>query len=422
MTSIQISRGSLDRRVAKEPYIALRNRFCEENPLLNTDPVSLIARPALKRWMIVGSGPIRRVYSQPGTFGDNLFVVSGDDLYRIDNGSNATFIGTTGNGVLSTPSMAATARIGDGEDAVPEYLYLTDGGILWLYVEEGFSQGTLTFGGAVVDNDTISMGGVYYKWTSGSVDTGTPDGTSGFPWLVTLGVDNITSLTTMLRAVNASGEEGVDYSTGLTQNEFVTANGAVGNSLYIWARTAGAGGDTIAVTEATTNGTWSNPTLEDGGDPMLSQVYLPNDVGAISVAFINGYVVVIPSQIDGLRGRFYWINPGETTVDPLDFATAERSPDPIHQVVVFGEMFWLLGEATTEPWITSGNPDTPMQRFQGILYDRGSWEGTAIQVKDALFVIDTDGAVFKVSGGLERLSSPNIEERLRLAIQNAAFS
>jgi hypothetical protein len=110
-------------------------------------------------------------------------------------------------------------------------------------------------------------------------------------------------------------------------------------------------------------------------------------------------------------------NPGENEIFPLDFATAERSPDKLHQVVVFSDMFWLCGEKTTEPWITTGDPTTPMQRYRSILFDRGSWEGTAIQVKDSLIVIDQDGAVFQIKGGLNRISTPQIEERIRRAIQ-----
>jgi hypothetical protein len=149
---------------------------------------------------------------------------------------------------------------------------------------------------------------------------------------------------------------------------------------------------------------------------------MPEDYGAISVAHINSYVIVVPIQLDDIKGRFYWIQPGENTVDALDFATAERNPDGVHQVVVFGDMFWLLGENTTEPWITTGDPAVPMERYKGILFDRGSWEGTALQVKDSLIVVDEDGSVFQIGGKQKEISNPGIAERIRRAMTIEALS
>jgi hypothetical protein len=121
------------------------------------------------------------------------------------------------------------------------------------------------------------------------------------------------------------------------------------------------------------------------------------------------------------KGKFFFIRPGETKINSLDYATAERSPDGILQVVVFGDIFWLLGQNTTEPWITTTDPTFPVQRFTGVLYDRGSTEGTAIQVKNSLIVVDEDGAVFQISGSSERISTPDIEEVIRRALQKSAL-
>ena len=84
-------------------------------------------------------------------------------------------------------------------------------------------------------------------------------------------------------------------------------------------------------------------------------------------------------------------------------------------------MFWLLGSKTTEPWITTGDPNFPMSRFTDILFDRGSWPGTAIQVKDSLIVVDENGGVFQIGNGQQRISRPDIEERIRRAIALASL-
>ncbi len=39
-----------------------------------------------------------------------------------------------------------------------------------------------------------------------------------------------------------------------------------------------------------------------------------------------------------------------------------------------------------------------------------------LQIKDSMFIIDSDGAVFQVRGGLQRVSTPQIEERIRRSI------
>lgn len=290
MTEITLLSTKVGRRVAAEPSVPLVNMFVEGNPILNETGVSFIARPGMKKWQEVGSGPVRGLFDEPGVFSGDLFVVSGEGLYRIDaSDGTPEYIDDIGVGTGDV-SFAATAPIG----IIPAHLFIAEGGVLWLYTE--------------------------------------------------------------------------------------------------------AGG--------------------------LSQVAMPDDVGAISVAHINSYVIVVPVQTEALDtvGKFYWIEPGETTVDPLNFATAERAPDEIHQVKVFGNLFWLLGQKSVEPWQTTGNPVAPMQKYPGILFDRGSFEGSAVQVKSSLFIVDEDGGVFRIEDGIKRVSTPAVEELIRRAIQLQASS
>lgn len=418
MKDIPLSFGTYKRDVAKEPYIPLLNRFAENNPTLNDTPVSLISRPGLRKWTEVGTGHIRKLYSQPGTFGDDLFAVSGTNLFRVKADGTSSDLGKISNDTVSSPSMAATGAIG----ATQPYLFIADGGVLWVYMENGHALGHLEATGTLSDLPLVSIGSVYYQFTSGSVDSGTPDGTSGSPWLVKYTGLNGTSMEKLYYAIGNLGEAGVDYSTDLVAHPSVDPIAVNATDLYIQAKNPGVAGNTISTTSTGANLSWTDSTLYGGGDEQLRQVQVPNQLGAISVAFINGYVIVVPSQEVGYVGRFFWINPGELIIDPLNFATAERSPDAIHQVVVFGEMFWLLGQKTTEPWVTTGNPDFPMQRFSGVLYDRGSWEGTAVQVKNSLILVDENGAVVQIGEGQKTVSRPDIEERIRKAMARQAAS
>jgi len=423
MADIQVARSSYKRAVAREAFLPLKNRFFEQNPVLNAsnDFPSLISRPVTKKFIDVGTGHVRKLFSEPGAFDDDLFVVSGTELYRVDRVTGtSSLLGSIGTNILGDVSMAATAGIGDGPDAVPEYLFIADGGVLWLYTENGNARGQLQASAAIANGDTVEIGGVYYQWTNGSVDAGTPAGTVGAPWLVDLGSSNSEAITALFRAINGDGIGGTDYSTALVQHPTVVGYSYAANDLFVAAKAFGATGNLITTTETGANIAWGAATLQNGGVEFLRQVAMPNDVGAISVAHINSYVIVVPAQGGQINGRFYWVDPGESVVDPLDFATAERSPDAVNQVLVFSDRFWLLGQSTTEPWIVSGDPTAPMQRFSGVLYDRGTWEGTGVKVKDSLVLVDEDGAVFQVGGGLKRLSRPDIEERIRKAISAAA--
>ena len=413
-TKILIGKGDYRRSVPAIPSVVLKNRFFETNPVLNADQTSLISRPGMKLITTLGTGLIRKVFQEPGVFGDAAFVVSGLDLYKLTLSLTSSLLGTIGLAVTASVEMAAAANLGEG--SVPERLFIADGGILWVYMDNAQSIGALVASAAPANNDTVTIGTVVYKFTTGSVDAGTPAGTGANPWLVARTGVAATDLEALFHAINDSGTAGTEYSTALTPHTTVEAYNVTINTLYVVARAYGTAGDLIATTETSANLAWGAATLQDGGEPHLRQVPMPNDVGAISVAHINQYIIVIPAQGNNINGRFYWIDPGEVTVDPLNFATAERAPDACNQVVVYSDMFWLCGQTTTEPWVMTGDADAPVQRFRGILYDRGCWEGTACKVKDSLILCDQDGAVFQIQGGLKRISRPDIEERIRTAI------
>lgn len=414
MVNIQVGRSEYKRGVARIPSIALRNRFFEQNPVLNAseDFPALIARPGIKRFGEAGDGPGRFTFSEPGTFDDDLFVVSGVNLYRVDPTGTIRDIGVISTDTLGGVSMAATGEIGE----TPSYLFIADGGVLLVYTENGSGIGHLEASGAIANNDTVAIDSIYYKFTNAGVDVGTPDGTVGNPWLVNFTGTNATSLNNLYLAINNGGGAGTDYSTDLLIHPTVASSVQSGNDLYVVARTAGTAGNAIALAETGANLAWTTATLTGGGAEQLRQVGTPDDVGAISVASYNSYVIVVPVQGMGVNGRFYWIDPGETFIDPLNFATAERSPDAINQVVSLSDRFWLFGQSSSEAWVTTGNIDAPMIRMSGILYEDGSWPGTAIKVNNGIIVVNQYGDVFEVAGGIKILSRPDIAERIREAI------
>jgi hypothetical protein len=310
--------------------------------------------------------------------------------------------------------MAATSNIG----TTPAYLFVASGGPLWLYIEDGFAVGTIS--GTPANTDVVRLGTVYYQFTSGAVNAGTPLGTLAFPWLVALGVNAAAAWANFSAALDNTGVAGTQYSPTLVANPDAKPINTTGTFVKVRATAVGVAGNGVITTETGAAIAWLAGTLTGGGASSFTQVETPDDVGIISVGYIASSVVTVPAQGQDINGRFYWIEPGETTIDPLDFATAERSPDPISGVVVFGDQFWLPGSNTTEVWYFTGNIDQPVLRVQGVVFDRGAWEGTAVQVKDSMIIVDNEGAVFQIQGSPKRISRPDIEERIRGSIEYQA--
>lgn len=412
---IPLSRSDYFRGVAKEARIRTRNRYFEQNPILTGQNSAMLARMGMRRYLYVGEGPIRGEYSQPGSFNDAAFVVSDEALWRVDRDGTVTFIGSMpSRSPTSAVSFAATSNIG----TTPAYLFIAAGSSLMLYMDNSYARGTIT--GTPANNDVVRIGGTYYQFTSGSVNAGTPAGTLANPWLVALGGSAAVAWANFAAAVSNNGTPGSQYSTALTVNSEAVTIGVTATSVTVRATAIGALGNVVPTTETGAAIAWGAATLAGGGAASLTTVETPDDVGIISLGYIASYVVAVPAQGQGINGRFFWIEPGETTIDPLNFATAERAPDPISGVVVFGDQFWLPGTNTTEAWYFTGNFDQPVLRVQGVVFDRGAWEGTAVQVKDSMIIVDNLGAVFQIQGGTKKISRPDIEEQIRKAIQYQA--
>lgn len=420
MRKIPLALSDRRRPAAKEPLVALKNRFVEINPVLTEGDPAYIQRPGLNYWTTVGIGPIRALYQQPGAFNDDAFAVSYDQLYRLDRtngeegGNQLLYSGLAGADANTAVNMTITGDIGGGE--IPPRLFFCDGSGLFVYTEDGFATNTLNISGAFSDGDLVVIDSVYYRMSSSNVDDNTPDGTVTFPWRVLSTGTAIQAATRLYKAINESGEAGVDYSTALTEHPTVVGTFASATAVRIRAKATGIMGNGIACSETGANTAWQNPTTTGGGTAGVIQIPTPEEIGVIDVCQLNNFVFCIPAQGEGLNGRFYWINPGELFIDPLNFATAERSADPVNAIEVFNDQLWLLGQNSTEVWYMTGDPDAPVQRLQGVVFDRGVHQGTAVQVKGSVVLVDSNGGVFVIENGERRISTPDIEEVLRKSI------
>lgn len=149
------------------------------------------------------------------------------------------------------------------------------------------------------------------------------------------------------------------------------------------------------------------------GSSALATIVTPDAIPMISLDVFNGYVLCVQNDSD----RFYWIQPGATTIDGMDFATAEKFPDRIWQVRTVGDEFWLLGEESIEVWRATGDGDAPFQRIDARRYDFGIFGGTAVRLKDtSVCVVADDGTVYRIAGVPEPISTNSVAERTTNAI------
>lgn len=138
--------------------------------------------------------------------------------------------------------------------------------------------------------------------------------------------------------------------------------------------------------------------------------------GAVTVGYLDGYFVFnepnsqkiwITSLLDG------------TSVDPLDFASAEGSPDGVVGIIVDHREVWVYGTNSVEVWYNSGNADFPLSRIQGAFNELGCVAAYSIAKMDnGLFWLGQDargqGIVYRANGYTgQRISTHAIEWQIQ---------
>lgn len=417
------------RSTAEEPSLKVQNRYFESNPSNQVDGVAVLSRPGFRKFDTVGEdesltvSSVHSMYSQEGLFNESLFVITDDYVFAgAPTPDGVPIAGVNYDYTSLTPYSnrgCFTGGIGD----VPAYFFFLGEQELLVYPEEEFAQGVLTASAQPEENATVIIGGIYYRYVSGSVDAGTPAGTSANPWLVQRTADTLGDMTNLWRAINLKGTPGLHYSSLTSRHPTVTAEDFTPTTVSIYAQAGGESGNDIATTvSGTANLSWGSATLQDGGGfaDRAFKVPLPDEIGdikAITTFFSHVILVVDEREVSSdpeIIGRFYWIEPGETAVDSLNFATAESVPDALVSARVINDRLWLLGTNSVEVWYYTGNADAPFARTQGNSFSIGCLEGSDCIVKDSLFFIGPDNHIYQFTGSSYNVVSDNsVSERIR---------
>jgi hypothetical protein len=92
-----------------------------------------------------------------------------------------------------------------------------------------------------------------------------------------------------------------------------------------------------------------------------------------------------------------------TSIDPLDFASAEGSPDGLVSSITDHSEIWLFGTNSVEVWYNAGTADFPLQRIQGAFNEIGCAATYSVaKLDNGLFWLGADargrGIVYRANG------------------------
>jgi hypothetical protein len=133
---------------------------------------------------------------------------------------------------------------------------------------------------------------------------------------------------------------------------------------------------------------------------VFAQITDPDFPGAVTVAYLDGYFV-----FNQPNSQFIWVSQllDGTSVDPLDFASAEGSPDGVVGLIADHRELWVFGTDSVEVWYNAGAADFPLQRIQGAFNEIGCVSAfTIAKMDNGLFWLGTDargqGIVYRANG------------------------
>lgn len=202
--------------------------------------------------------------------------------------------------------------------------------------------------------ENIRLGDVYYRPTAGSVDTGTPAGTSANPWLFALGADAAGSIQNFFNAINATGTPGTTYSTSLVAHPLISAVGY--DATRVLVQSDDGETTTYSCTETMANAAWASSTMNsivpqdlafiaaDSTPPAAAEFDLedlPDDITSV-----RGIIPVVRgAKVDGGDGNL------QVSLSP-DGTNYDDGPDtPLTSAMTF----W---PNNTDPFVSMKNPAT----------------------------------------------------------------
>lgn len=179
--------------------------------------------------------------------------------------------GTTySTGTVAHPSVVATDNTDTTQKVISTTIGTGDNSLAttessaqlsWADTTLGGGTGSSVAGVATADATFVIDDQTYYFTTILSEDHTTAVANE-ILWVT----NDATALDNMKSAINGSGTEGTDYSTGTNAHPTVTATTNTNTTQVVKARVFGTPGNTIATTETAAGASWGGATLSGGTD------------------------------------------------------------------------------------------------------------------------------------------------------------
>ena len=149
---------------------------------------------------------------------------------------------------------------------------------------------------------------------------------------------------------------------------------------------------------------------------VFQQITDPDFPGAVAVGYLDGYFV-----FNEPNSQKVWVTSllEGTQVDPLDFASAEGSPDGLVSLIIDHREAWLFGTNSVEVWYDAGNADFPLARLQGAFNEIGCAAAYSVaKLDNGLFWLGSDargnGIVYRANGYTgQRISTHAVEWQIQ---------
>jgi hypothetical protein len=146
------------------------------------------------------------------------------------------------------------------------------------------------------------------------------------------------------------------------------------------------------------------------------QITDPDFPGAVTVGYLNGYFVF--NEPNSQRVWITELLDGQS-IDPLDFASAEGSPDGLVSTLISHKEAWLFGTNSVEVWYDSGAADFPLTPVQGAFNEIGCIAAFSVaKLDNGIFWLGADargqGIVYRANGyTAQRVSTHAIEWQIQ---------
>ena len=143
----------------------------------------------------------------------------------------------------------------------------------------------------------------------------------------------------------------------------------------------------------------------------------PDFPGALTVSYLDGYFVFIEPN-----SQRVWTTTllDPTSIDPLDFASAEGDPDHLVSSIVNHSEVWLFGGNSVEVWYNAATgAGFPLQRIQGAFNEIGCAATFSVaKLDNSLFWLGADdrgrGIVYRSNGYIgTRVSTHAVEWQIQ---------